>query len=304
MKEKIRDLESMPLNTKLIYSKILSLMTFTDDNYDQLKISKLYTIINKIQLPSMERIQLIKFIMRKEITFTEICKEINLDTHLNDQEKNIFRFSLMKDLIIIMKANYIETDEEKRLLKEIQDYFNISNEQLSFFEEEYELDRCFFDETISDNKFKEITKKTVSTATALGIPLTVIYYSGTFKGLGLLGTISGLRDLGMKRKTGKYSLLIGIGTSIALGVITYKTLEYILNVRKDEKTKLAHLMKKNMEALHEATKDTLYKDIEYFTYRMIETKDKNGQYAEDTLKIINILKRTVATLENMEAVII
>lgn len=304
MKEGIRSLENMPLNIKFAYSKILSFMISTDNNYNQLKMAEFYRIINKIQLPSRERIQLMNFIMKKEVDFLQVCKEVDLDKYLNDQEKNIFRFSLMKDLIIIMKADYIETEDEKSLLEGIQNYFNISAEQLSFFEEEYELDRCFFDDSISNDQFKNIVKNTISTATALGIPLTAIYYSGTFKGLGLLGTVSGLRALGMKRKTGKYSFLLGLGTSIALGIATYKAMNYILDIKKDEKAKLAQLMKENMENLHEGAKNVLYEDIQYFTHRMMEDKEKNMQSVDDTLKLINILKSAVATLENTEAVII
>ena len=38
----------------------------------------------------------------------------------------------MKDLIIIMKSDYVETNSEKKLLQDIQDYFRVSDEQLSF----------------------------------------------------------------------------------------------------------------------------------------------------------------------------
>jgi len=304
MKKNIRNLENMPPNIKFIYSKILSLMTFINDNYNQLKIAEFYRIINKIQLPSSNRIDLMSIIIEKEMDFDQISIQIDLDEDLDDQEKNIFRFSLIKDLIIIMKSDYIETEDEKKLLKNIQNHFNISNEQLSFFYEEYELDRCFFDNNISDSKFKKTTQKIVSTATALGIPLTVIYCSGNFKGLGFLGAISGLRTLGMKRKTGKYSLILGVSTSIALGIVTYKSIEYILHIRKDEKTKLAHLMKENMEVLHETTKHSLYNDIEYFSHRTIDVEYENEKELDNSLRLINILKSAVATLENTEAVIV
>jgi len=304
MKKDIRNLENMPPNIKFIYSKILSLMTFINGNYNQLKIAEFYRIINKIQLPSSNRIDLMSIIIEKEMDFDQISIQIDLDEDLDDQEKNIFRFSLIKDLIIIMKSDYIETEDEKKLLKNIQNHFNISNEQLSFFYEEYELDRCFFDNNISDSKLKKTTQKIVSTATALGIPLTVIYCSGNFKGLGFLGAISGLRTLGMKRKTGKYSLILGVSTSIALGIVTYKSIEYILHIRKDEKTKLAHLMKENMEVLHETTKHSLYNDIEYFSHRTIDVEYENEKELDNSLRLINILKSAVATLENTEAVIV
>lgn len=304
MNRNIRSLESMPLNIKFLYSKILSAMVCADYNYNQLKLAEFYRIINKIQLPSKKRIQLMNSIITERVDFFTICRDIDLDEHLNDQEKNIFRFSLMKDLIIIMKSDYIDTNNEKKLLEDIQNYFHISDEQLSFFSKEHELDRCFFDDTINDWEFKNMAINTISTATALGIPLIALNYSGTFKGLGALGIISGLKAMGMRKRTGKGSIILGLTATILLGITTYKITRYILNIRKDERIKLVQLTRESIEKLHEGTKNIIYEDIEYFTNRESEIEDKNNQDLNNILKIIDILKRAVATLENTKAVII
>ena len=86
--------------------------------------------------------------------------------------------------------------------------------------------------------------------------------------------------------------------------MTYKIIKYILNVKKDEKTKLIQLMKEDIEKLHEGTKDIIYEDIEYFTDRAVGVKDKDNQDLGGILKIIDILKRAAATLENTGAMII
>ncbi len=304
MNKGIRDLDSMPIDIKIKYSKILSLMAFIDNDYSQLKIGAFYRIINKIQLPSSHRIQLLNNIIRKEICFEEVFKEMDIDEILNFQERNIFRFSLMKDLIIIINADYIVTENEKRLLKDIQNYFDISEEQLSFFEDEYEMDRCFFDGNISKNRFEEISKNAVSTAAGLGIPLALICYSGTFKGLGYFGTVSGLRAVGRKKKTGKYALAVGIGASIALGIATYKALEYMIHIKKDENDKLLDLTKESMESLHRGTIDILQEDMNYFSNRSVDHNHDNEQEVKNSLEIVGLLKRVVATLENTGPVLI
>lgn len=304
MNKNIRSLEDMPLNIKFLYSNILSSMVCAGGIYNQLKLAAFYRIINKIQLPLRERIQLMNSIITKKVDFTVMCEKLDLDDYLNDQEKNIFRFSLMKDLIIIMKSDYIDTNNEKKLLRDIQNYFHISDEQFSFFSREYESDRRFFDDAADDRELKNIAVNTVSTAAALGIPLIILNYSGTFKGLGTFGIISGLKALGMKKRTKKGSILLGLTSSILLSIMTYKIIKYILNVKKDEKTKLIQLMKEDIEKLHEGTKDIIYEDIEYFTNRAVGIKDKDNQDLGGILKIIDILKRAVATLENTGAMII
>lgn len=304
MNKNIRGLEDMPLNIKFLYGKILAAMVCAGDSHNQLKLAEFYRIINKVQLPSGERIQLMNSIITKNIDFLAMCDEIDLDGYLNGQEKNIFRFSLMKDLIIIMRSDYFITDSEKRLLKSIQGYFQISDEQLSFFDEEYESDRCFFDDVTDDRGLKKIAVNTISTATALGVPLVVLNYSGRFRGLGILGMISGLRAVGMKKKAGRGSIVSGLLTSILLGITTYKVTRYVLNAKKNEKAKLVRLMREDIERLHEGTKGIIYEDIEYFTNRMVEIGDGDDRDPGNIPRIINILKRAAATLENTEAVVI
>ncbi len=302
MNKNIRGLENMPLNIKFLYGKLLSMMICMDDGCSQLKLAEFYRIINKIRLPFKERIQLLNSIVTEKTDFSTVCKDIDLDRYLNDQEKNIFRFSLMKDLIIIMKSDYVETNNEKKLLEDIQDYFHVSDEQLTFFNKEYESDRCFFDDATDGGEFKNIVANTISTAVALGIPLVVLNYSGTFRGLGALGIISGLKAMGKRKRKSKGSILLGLTASILLGITTYKITKYIFSARKDEKTKLMQLIKADIEELHESTKNIIYKDIEYFTNHAVEAKD--NRELDNVLKAIDILKRAVATLENTKAVII
>ncbi|HZJ77141.1 MAG TPA: hypothetical protein VFC70_05465, partial [Oscillospiraceae bacterium] len=59
-----------------------------------------------------------------------------------------------------------------------------------------------------------------------------------------------------------------------------------------------------IKELHENTKDTIYKDIEYFTNYAVKIKSENGQDLDKVLEIVDILMKTVATLENTKAVII
>ena len=302
MNKNIRGLENMPLNIKFLYSKLLSAMICIDDGCSQLKLAEFYRIINKIRLPSEERIRLVNSIITEKTDFSTVHGDIDLDRYLNDQEKNIFRFSLMKDLIIIMKSDYVETNSEKKLLQDIQDYFRVSDEQLSFFSKEYESDRCFFDDITDDREFKNIVANTVSAAAALGIPLVVLNYSGTIKRLDKLGIIYGLKAMGKRKRRSRGSILLGLTASILLGITTYKITKYIFSIRKDEKTKLMQLVKADIEELHESTKSIIYKDIEYFTNHAVEAED--NRELDNVLKAIDILKRAVATLENTKAVII
>ncbi|ABW19625.1 TerB family tellurite resistance protein [Alkaliphilus oremlandii] len=301
MNDKIRDIHEMPLQIKLNYSRILSLMATVDRDHNQLKIGAFYRIMNKIKLPATERVDLLKQMMQKRISFEEFSKELQLENQLNDQERNIFRFSLMKDLIIIMNADYVITEGEERLIEQIQNYFNISEEQFSFFQEEYEMDCSILESGAENDQLKEIGKKSMAAAASLGIPLGLLYYSGNFRGLGCLGALSGLKAIGMKKKTKKHALVVGLAGTIALGMITYKAVDYLLSIKKDERTNLWNITKESMERLHQETIDNIYSDMDYFHDEVLNHKEKEADIAR---RALDILRRTVATLENTGAIIL
>lgn len=304
MKRDIRSLENMPLNIKLLYSGILGAMAGVGGSSNQLKIAALYRIISKIQLPIKMRTHLIGDLVKNDTDFYKISKEIYLDDYLNDQEKNIFRFSLMKDLIIIMKSDYIETNMEKELLRDIQDYFDISDEQFAFFIREYEADRCFFHNNLSNNQFRKIIENTISAGAALGIPLLTLSCNRNLNGSYFLRTISPLGNMRIKRRRNKSLSPLGLTSYVLLGITAYKATKQILSNRKDSKAKLVELVRKDIEELHANTKNIIHHDIEYFVNRTVELKDKNKVELRETLNIVEILQRAAATLETTGAIIL
>lgn len=311
MGKNIRALEDMPLDIRFLYGKILGCMVAVDRSYNQLKLAAFYRIISKIRLPAKKRIQLINTIVRNKMKFFHLYDEIKLDQYLNHQEVNIFRFSLMKDLINIMKADYIETDGERELLEEIKNYFNISPEQFVFFIEEYQADRNFFQDNMTNRQFRSIVENTVSTSMALGIPLLALYYSGTSKQKYILKRLSTLypsqpsrKILGLKRKKARSSPVLDLGKYIFLAITVYKASRYILSLGRDEKTRLLELVREDIGALHENTKDTIYYDIEYFNNRIAEFRDRKSYDLLHILKVVDLLERAAATLERTGPVIL
>ena len=64
-------------------------MICIDDGCSQLKLAEFYRIINKIRLPSEERIRLVNSIITEKTDFSTVHGDIDLDRYLNDQEKHL-----------------------------------------------------------------------------------------------------------------------------------------------------------------------------------------------------------------------
>ncbi|KAB3535332.1 hypothetical protein F8154_07000 [Alkaliphilus pronyensis] len=294
-KEKVRSLDNLPSKTKLTYCKLLSLMVTTDGELNQLKVAELYRLMANIKLNSCMRERVIEYILSQEKEpLEEMCTKALAD--LNQQEQNILRFSLMKDLINVMKADHSENQEEKDYLSKIQSIYKITDEQLSFFTEEYQKDKAF-----NLNAEKDIAlmiKNTTVKALAIGIPITAVYFSGCYKGLGPIGILSGLLGLSRMKPHKKKSYSTGLAISIAMGFATYYSLKWLVNLDSQNQMKLRNLLMEEMKKIHERGIAYINEDINSINARL--THD------EDTNKIIMLqevllhLEKAKGTLENTE----
>ncbi|SCY64557.1 hypothetical protein [Alkaliphilus peptidifermentans] len=296
-REKVRPLEKLPSRTKLIYCKLLSLMVTVEGELNQLKLAELYRLMANIKLPSSKREQIIEYIITPNKESLELICQAAIND-LNQQEKNILRFSLMKDLMIIMGADYSESKEEREYISEIQKIYEITEEQLEFFKNEYRTDQVFTD--LKDTKL--FVKHTAAKAMAIGIPITAIYFSGTFKGLGPFGILSGLLGLSKMKSHKKESYLAGLVISIIMGFATYHSLKWIIDYNSKKNLKLQLLLKEEMRKIQDRGIRYISEDILSIDERIEDEKDTNLLIPLQELRLI--LEKTKGTLIHTEPHII
>lgn len=294
LKEKVRDLEEMPSQIKKDYCKILSLMITTEEEIDQFKMAEFYRLMAKMKVNHETRIEILNFIKDDE-TIENILQR--LYSELNGEEKNIVRFSLMKDLITLSKASCLESSEKQTFLNNAQKLLDISETQMKFFEEEYKRDKLYFKKDIENNIVEKVIVETIAHATALGIPLTAVFLSGTIKGLGALGLISGLRALGGKKVTGKYSVLVGVGTAVFIGIAAYKVAKKLFCTSREREEKIKELMWKEVTAIHQDAIKAIEEDILAFN-KKTRLKEKSNKVADELLQRKCLLEKSLAILCN------
>ncbi len=147
LKTKIRDLVDLSNEIKVQYFKILLHMAEIDGELNLFELIKLYELMARIKVPQKERIYLLKGAANGSEDPVKICRTIL--GLLSGQERNILRFSLMKDLIIIMYADYHASPEERELFEELQVLLEINEDQLKIFLNEHGLEQVFFEEDYS-----------------------------------------------------------------------------------------------------------------------------------------------------------
>lgn len=301
-RERVRPLEKLPLKVKLAYTKILALMLMTDRELDQLKLAALYRLMARIQITAVKRREVLEAVYKGQLVLEELVSQCY--EGLNIQEKNILRFSLYKDLLIIMRANYMENSEEELLLDMISELFDINEEHKSFFHEELSRDINYFEADKPANLVNEAIVEATARASAIGIPLGIICYNGYIGGLGVLGILSGLHGLG-RRITKKHSLLAGLAITISLGMLSYNGTKYLFKAKDRYSSRLKELMAEDMQELQQLAISYLESDISY-----LQTK---VQFLEATLNnldritqedILFSMKRAMALLKNSKPVVL
>ncbi|ABR47551.1 hypothetical protein Amet_1351 [Alkaliphilus metalliredigens QYMF] len=305
MKHQVRAIEEMPQYIKLIYCKLLTYMVDQDRQVNQLKMKELYRIMAKIQLNSKGREVLLEFLTESKNDINTLYNEIH--TTLEGQEYNIFRFSLMKDFMIVMGADYIHSAEELELIKNIKKMLSISIEQYEFIEKEYRSDENFLENHLEEEWYQSLIKETIAQGTAIGIPvasLAVIRHC--HRSRYVEPTLTD-RILG-RQKNKELDPGPSIGATLALGVVTYYGVKWILNRHNRQESELRRLTIQEAERLHERAKEYILEDISHLsTEPNLEINLEQTEHDKilgKSVKLITLLEKTLATYHSTKPIVI
>ncbi|SNS07795.1 hypothetical protein SAMN05446037_1003308 [Anaerovirgula multivorans] len=285
LKEKVRDLQAMSAETKLRYFKVLFSMALIDGELNQLEAMELYRLMGKIKILQKERLDLLNNMDAFSENIIDICK--TLLEGLNDQEKNILRFSLMKDLIIIMGADYYQSPAEIELFSKIRTFFQITEEQLYYFQEEYREDRSFFDEASEKSVTVNRLEERILTAAALGIPIGALYIKKCRDKNDYFFFYRGKKELSA----------IDLLKALTIGVVTYKGLKWLLKMKTNKKETLKQCLYKECLKIQDRAIRYLVKDRRYFQEKLLNLEKENEETVSIESKVV-LLDKVDATFKN------
>lgn len=285
IKEKIRDLEAMPAETKLQYFKLLFNMALADGEFNQLEAMELYRLMGKAKVLQKQRLDLLNKMDTNSEDSIDTCKV--LLEGLNDQEKNILRFSLIKDLIIIMEADHYQASEEIELFSKIKAFFQITEEQLQFFQEEYRQDKSFFEEDtpklVAINRLEE----RIVTAAALGIPIGALYIKKS----------RDKNDYFICHRGRKGLSGIDIFKALTIGVITYQGLKLLLRKKVHKQEGLKQYLYEECLKVQDKAMRYIVKDKIYLEEKLINLEKGNQEKVLLENRIV-LLDKAFATFKN------
>lgn len=319
--EKIRALEVMPENVKLLYCRVLVLQAALDGDVDPREIANLYVFASRIDLAPESRESFRREISALDasalVSDTEMPTSdeqrtlecvLSLRSSVRDDERDVLTSALIKYMLWISGTDGEVAVAERARIEGVAERFfpGKAKDVIAQNEEMISTEEAYVKGEISAGQFEKSMKRTASQAVALGLPTAAIYFSGSVVGLSAAGFTSGLAALGLGGALGLSAMLTGVGTIIVLGVVTYTAVRYALGTNeRGQKKKREHMIQEILKRHQKAMAD-LSEDIANLAIRMEEylTRSESNESRLSALKDeIKTFKLALSTLKSREEVL-
>ena len=225
----------------------------------------------------------------KDIVKDYIINPPNIDDCLKNLSDicDELRYAIVISVCEVILADDYISNEEEEFLDKICLHFGVTNEQreaiINFIKEGKKVLR----NEIPDNKAEKVIKNAISGLTAVGVPITAIYFSGTVIGLSAAGITSGLAALGLG-----LGMLPGIGVAVLMGTAIFIILKKMLGDSREEIIEKAKIMRERK--MQKAIKN-LQEMINLIMDRIADL-EKKGEIAEKNKEAIEILRKRLESL--------
>lgn len=237
-------LESLASKTKKAYLKIICNFACSDDDMiDAQEYSEILSLIVRIELDSLDRLELRNYIYQtdKREENDDLIKY--LEENVPEASLEVIKKSLLKDMIYLFRIkNKYECWPQNKFFTTLQEKFEIRDEQVDLMMLAIKNDEEILTQRKNDSQIKKSMKEIAAKAGAVGVPLAAIYFSGSVVGMSAAGITSGLATIGMGGILGLSGMVTGIGVVVIVGVGAYKGIKKVTGLNDLENNKQRELM--------------------------------------------------------------
>lgn len=288
-KEFVTTSQTLPLammneDIKAAYVKLVCNFSYSDDNIvDSKEYAEITSLIARIELETKKRIELRHYMC--DIHLIEETDDLlqYLQENVPEGSFDIVKKSLIKDILYIFRLNNNSTLwKENSFILGLQRKLHIDDNQISLILSAIQSDEDILKQRKNDSEIKKAMKELASKASAVGVPMAAIYFSGSVMGLGATGITSGLAALGMGGVLGFSGMVTGIGAALLIGVGTYKGIKKVTGISELENNKQREFMLQAIIRNSQKGLNYLIEDVNEISQQLM-AEIKKGE--ETSLKI-------------------
>lgn len=308
--EKLRALEVMPEEVKLLYTRAVVAQALVDGEADPREVASLYVFASRTDLDAASRSEVRRYLSGELLgTEGDVPNILGLAGEVlaavREEEREVVASALVKDLIWISRADRTLNPSEFESIEAVarEHFGEKADEVIAHAEKTIETEEAYVRGEISVSEFEKRMKQAASQAVAVGLPVAAIYFSGSVVGLSAAGFTSGLAALGLGGVLGLSAMLTGVGVVIVGGVVVYQVVRWSLGVNEREKAKKREHMIQEVLKQHQKSMADLAQDIGEMALRMEEYTEKSDRNAERLLRLkheLQVFKAALTTLQVRE----
>lgn len=275
----IQALEVMSEEAKLLYVRILAAQSLLDGRLDPREIEYLYVFMSRIGLSAASREEVRQSLQAREVQPPELLSLVeNFVSMDQDNEKEIV-VSIIKDMTRVARADGAVMPPERESIRAVAEawFADEAGQVILLAERAIEYDEALIKGEVSVSELEEGGKQLASLATAVGVPLAAVYFSGSVVGLSAAGITSGLATLGLGGLLGLSAMVTGIGVVILAGAGAYLAVRWALGGRERELEKKREHMIQEVVKQHQKAIEDLAEDISGIALKLGEYVSRSDQ---------------------------
>jgi uncharacterized tellurite resistance protein B-like protein len=243
------EMSKVPESDRLAFYGALFAMALVDGSIDKEELELIYEMMDLEGMTESGKRKVQSYIMER-LNLSDLWGFLRSLASADEQ----LRYGLMINLVHTAWANdELDSNEEKAIFL-AQRELKVSNKQLDEIKKFIEKVREIRDRGIDDNYAADAIKTAAAGLSAVGVPITAVFFSGSVIGLSAAGITSGLAALGAL--VGLGGMIPGIGVAIVLGAGIFMGVNKLLDTGDEskkkqlqaEKERKAQLVIQNMQA--------------------------------------------------------
>lgn len=300
--EKIRTLEVMPEEVKVLYVRILVAQCFVDGELNPIKVADIYLFMSKVRLSPDSREEIRRSLAAGEAQPSELvdlAKEVV--SKVQDEEKDVVAFSIVKDMTWISRTDGIVLPSARASIRAVSEAFGTEAEEvMKLADKIIEHEEAMIKGDMTASELEKGMKDIVAVAAATSVPVTALFFSGSVVGLSAAGITSGLAALGLGGVLGLSAMVTGIGAVVVLGVAAYLVAHRAMGGKERELAKKREHMIQQIIKQHQDSISDLATDIENIAARMEEYTSRSERNEETLARLkgeLRLFKDALGALE-------
>lgn len=272
-------LEARPEDVKMLYARVLAAQCLVDGRLDPREIEYLYVFMSRVGLDPSSREEVRRSLGMREIGSEEIVRLVEEVVTKAPGDEEEITVSIVKDMMQVSRADGAVLSSEEESTRAVAEawFGERANQVIKLAARTVEYEEALIKGEVDLSEIERHGKEIAAVATAAGVPITALFFSGSVVGLSAAGITSGLAALGLGGLLGLSAMVTGIGAVVVLGVVAYTGVGWLLGGKERELTKQRENMIQEVIKRHQGAIEDLTEDVTGIGLKLAEYVSRSDQ---------------------------